>query len=410
MQDLNQNMDELLRKAAEHYPLKINDSEWEKIAPSIINTAEKPVSGKKNRFIKYTSLFVLFISLLLADGIITRSLKKNGSGQFLHPVAEKKSVVSSSTQNELSEHGRKKKEQDRLALQIPLPATTAGKEDIPIRKTSLLDKKDESTPPTNNQRLKSSFYQTVAANKILNTYKSISPITSDEELTKLFLVVKNKNVPVLKESPPAETILRKIFQQKGLYAGVVAGPLLDEVKNQGLKKTGFSVGVVAGYRFNDHWSVESGLLFAKKPYFSTGKYFSMDKMGSSMPQGMEILSIEGKNVMLEIPVKLKYDFLQRSNHHFFSTAGLSSFINTNEKNNYLVAMNGVQQSMISSYKNRSRSAAATLDFSAGYEFKIGKSGHIRIEPYIQIPLKGMGVGSMPMKSSGIRLGITKFFN
>ena len=216
MQDLNQNMDELLRKAAEHYPLKINDSEWEKIAPSIINTAEKPVSGKKNRFIKYTSLFVLFISLLLADGIINRSLKKNGSGQFLHPVAEKKSVVSSSTQNELSEHGRKKKEQDRLALQIPLPATTAGKEDIPIRKTSLLDKKDESTPPTNNQQSKSSFYQTVAANRIFNTYKSISPITSDEELAELFLSIKNKNLPVLKEPPPSETILRKIFQQKNI--------------------------------------------------------------------------------------------------------------------------------------------------------------------------------------------------
>ena len=79
-----------------------------------------------------------------------------------------------------------------------------------------------------------------------------------------------------------------------------------------------------------------------------------------------------------------------------------------DKNNYLVSMNGSQQTMISSYKNKSRSLAASFDISAGYEHKIGKSNYMRIEPYIQIPLKGMGVGSMPMISSGLRIGITKF--
>ncbi|WP_276502668.1 porin family protein [Terrimonas pollutisoli] len=408
MQDLNQNMDELLRKAAEHYPLKINESGWETIVSSLTNTAEKPASRKKNGFIKYTGLFLLFISLLLADGIITRSLKKNGSGQYIQPAPEKKSAVTSSKQNDVSKQSGGKKEQDQPVLQIPFPVTTAEDEDIAIRKTSLLFK--EPIPRTNNQQSKNSFYKIAEANRISNPYNNIN-LTDNKELIEHLSLLKNKNLSVPKVQPPAETTLtkREIFQRKGLYAGVVTGPLFDEVKNQGLKKTGFSAGLVGGYRFNAHWSIESGLLFAKKPYFSTGKYFSMDKMGS-MPQGMEILSIEGKNVMLEIPVKLKYDFLRQLNHHFFSTAGLSSFINTNEKNNYLVAINGVQQSMVSSYKNRSRSAAATLDFSAGYEFKIGKSDHIRIEPYLQIPLKGMGVGSMPMKSSGIRLGIIKSFN
>ena len=73
-------------------------------------------------------------------------------------------------------------------------------------------------------------------------------------------------------------------------------------------------------------------------------------------------------------------------------------------------MNGAQQTMISSYKNKSRSLAATLDISAGYEHKLGKSNYFRVEPYVQIPLKGMGVGSMPMISSGLRIGITKFTN
>ncbi len=409
MQDLNQNMDELLRKAAEHYPLKINKSEWETIAPSVAGTADKPASRKKNVFIKkIISLFIFFIALLLADSFINRSLKKS---ELRHSFAEKKSSVPSSNQNDVSKRSRIKKEQDQPALQVPFSETRIKNDDIADKKNLLLNKKDESIIGTDYQQTKNSFYQSAKAENIFNTHNSIS-FTGNKELIEHLLLSVNKNLPVLKQQPPVETALKpgKIFQQKGFYAGVVTGPLFDEVKNQGLKKTGFSAGLVAGYRFNDHWSFESGLLFAKKPYFSTGKYFSMDKVGGSMPQGMEILSLEGKNVMLEIPVKLKYEFLQQSNHHLFTTAGLSSFINTNEKNNYLTAMNGVQQTMISSYKNRSRSAAATLDFSAGYEFKIGKSDHIRIEPYIQVPLKGMGVGSMPMKSSGIRLGLIKFFN
>ena len=129
-----------------------------------------------------------------------------------------------------------------------------------------------------------------------------------------------------------------------------------------------------------------------------------------MPSGMDILSLEGANHTLEIPVKIKYDFLHGDKSNFFSSAGITSYIMTHEKNDYLVTMNGVQQTMISSYKNKSRSFAATLDISAGYEHKIGRSNYFRIEPYIQIPLKGMGVGSMQMVSTGLRIGITKFTN
>ena len=127
-----------------------------------------------------------------------------------------------------------------------------------------------------------------------------------------------------------------------------------------------------------------------------------------MPVGMEILSLEGNNYVLEIPVKLKYDFSYRTKSNFFLSAGITSYIKTHEKNDYLVLINGLQQNMISSYKNKSRSLAATFDISIGYEHKISKSNHIRIEPYLQIPLKGMGVGSMSMVSTGFRIGLTKF--
>ena len=64
--------------------------------------------------------------------------------------------------------------------------------------------------------------------------------------------------------------------------------------------------------------------------------------------------------------------------------------------------------MTGSYKNVTKYFAATVDISAGYENKIGKFTSMRIEPYLQIPLKGIGVGSMPVMSAGLHVSIIKF--
>ena len=63
MQDIEQNMEDLFRKAADNYPLKINDSRWDDIAPAILNKPVNMPVVKKRSFRKYTgSAFAFFIS------------------------------------------------------------------------------------------------------------------------------------------------------------------------------------------------------------------------------------------------------------------------------------------------------------------------------------------------------------
>jgi hypothetical protein len=205
-------------------------------------------------------------------------------------------------------------------------------------------------------------------------------------------------------------LIRERGQQKnkhGLYAGVVLGPALNEVKSQGLKKMGFDIGIIAGYQLNGKLSIETGLLFAKKYYFSDGKYFNPGKTNASMPASMKVLSLEGSSAVIEVPVKLKYDVLQINKVNLFTSAGVSSYLLTKEKNKYRALLNGTEQNITSTYKKGSRYFAAAVDLSVGYERKIGKFTSIRIEPYLQIPLKGIGVGAMPVMSSGLHLGITR---
>jgi hypothetical protein len=133
----------------------------------------------------------------------------------------------------------------------------------------------------------------------------------------------------------------------------------------------------------------------------------MDKISSAMPQQMKVLSIEGNSTVIEVPLSLKYDLFNKNKTAVFSSLGLSSYFLINEKNNYHTMMNGTQENITGSYKNSSRYLAAAVNISVGVENSIGSNNKkIRIEPYVQIPLKGIGVGTLPVMSAGLHVGYT----
>lgn len=414
MQDIKQNMDELFRKAADNYPLKVNRNKWEDIAPALSGKAENKSITKKASSRKYIGLLLLFLFLFISDGIIIHTLGDNKDISFSHSPVESK--INNPGIEKREAVNNNKHEKNNLGSKSYLLFQSNVEKTFTVANQKLINTAHEKPMSRFNDQAGSDTATytfpviqsnlSVGISKIDSTEAVISA-TNQEPFPASNKTENVKADPDQKANPEAA---KKTNHLARLYIGVMAGPLFDEIKNQGLKKTGFSIGIITGYKFKNHLSVETGFLFAKKPYYSIGRYFKMDKMGGSMPSGMEILSLEGNNFVGEIPVKIKYNFLYRNKNNFFSSAGITSYIMTHEKNDYLVAMNGVQQTMFSSYKNKSRSFAATLDISTGYEHKIGKSNYFRIEPYIQIPLKGMGVGSMQMISTGLRIGITKFTN
>ena len=80
MQDIDQNMDDLFRKAAADYPLKLNESQWDDIAPLPEQSQLNKAAAKKPISKKYTGLLVILLSLLLTTGLITnrfQAIKQN---------------------------------------------------------------------------------------------------------------------------------------------------------------------------------------------------------------------------------------------------------------------------------------------------------------------------------------------
>ena len=71
-------------------------------------------------------------------------------------------------------------------------------------------------------------------------------------------------------------------------------------------------------------------------------------------------------------------------------------------------MNGTAENVTGSYKNSSHYFAAAIDINIGYERMIRNNISIRVEPFIQIPVKGIGMGSLPVKSIGLHFGVSLF--
>jgi hypothetical protein len=197
-----------------------------------------------------------------------------------------------------------------------------------------------------------------------------------------------------------------ISKGKRLYVGFIAGPQYSETKWQGFSNAGLGAGLLAGFHLKTKLAIESGFILSTKYYASAGEYFNMSKLSATMPSGMKLIRVRSKISVLEIPINMKYDVLKVKNGNLFVSGGISSYILINEKNQYQGLLNGNNEIMTGNYPEHQNYFAASINVSAGYEHSVGKNVRLRIEPYFQIPMKRIGMGSMHVVSAGVYLAIT----
>jgi hypothetical protein len=413
MQDINNNMDELFRKAGAGYPLKTDNSDWDNLASRLSNTTMPPAPGKKkNKFRKYGLPLMLVLLMLVLEG--DRRKQRSDHSTPYPPSALRNeantrniAVISISKTKTTKQPGSERKLNNDLPfLQVTLHGPAKGNF-MPDHITL-------------NRNITSNYRRTTDAGFDKSAGKNVRTIdfpdltyNTEQAAIANTITPAGASLPLTKtiEEAPGRPEKKRGSTQRSpkIYWGIVFGPGINRVKNQKLQKPGFDIGLIAGISIlKGKAAVETGLLYTQKYYFSDGKYFDMDKAGSSMPPGMDIMSVEGSSELFEVPVKLKYSVFQKNRSGIMLSTGFSSYLMTKEENDYQAMMNGSEQSMVGSYKNNKRYIAVAANISAEYNYKIGKNTRLRIEPYIQIPLKGIGIGSMPVMTTGLHFGFSRF--
>jgi hypothetical protein len=184
---------------------------------------------------------------------------------------------------------------------------------------------------------------------------------------------------------------------KGLELGLMAGPDLSTVKFGPAYKPGYNFGLQIGYRFSNHWSVNTGIIYTKKFYKADSQDFHY-----KLPWNYKLENVEGNCSMWEIPVNVRYDLSYNEKRRWFASTGLSTYLMDKEYYDVYYSWNGTQYAPypIDSDSN-SNYLFSIVNLSAGMERSLGKHLSIQAEPYLKIPLKGLGTGSMRMTSYGI---------
>ena len=453
MQDVNNDIDDLFRKASEEYPLQTGGANWEKVLARLDDDnndtfmpAALTTNGKKHKR-RMLWLLLLPLGLLFTTLHYFSGSKKNPSttvknkeqnrvaksqadslkkkNQDANHFNKNKKFIPASDGNNTQQFDasgnerlgktnvliiKNKNNKESKQTGFLLSETKDKTADARMNETGEAEKKtkvvnDKNSIASKQPETEMHRIETMATahdgskNSLAQQRKTDSTISSktDSVIAKNNTEKKNKNKKVKAETQ----------RRQGFYAGVLAGFDISTIKLQKVNKTGYGFTVLAGYRFSKHVSAETGLNWTSKKYYSTGKYF--DKSRTNIPAESKIIYTNGVCAMFEVPVVIKYDFALKQKSNLFVTAGLSSYFMKNEKYNYYANHNGDFYDAERKYKNSGSNWFSVADVSIGYQLYLNKRTTLRAEPYLKMPLTGIGIAKLPITSTGISVGITRSF-
>lgn len=415
MQLLDDDMDELFRKAASQYPLKTDGSDWDAVMRRLPQSDNKEASSinrlRGSRWLKWLfgpllALLVLLIGMpALRMGVLP---PKEGSGASVAKTVVTTAMVENDNNN---------------SNVIPVITGTNSNKGVPVDE-NVVENNTIATPVSEDRNNNTAVTEVINTDKskntpvvLINTNNNSSSISPGNNPLNLHWLqgIDQKDLQIsaqlqtnsgnIKLRPDTIVPKAKTKVQKGLYIGIVASPDFSTVKGQRISNVGYNAGLIAGYRISRHLAVETGVLLERKYYYSEGRYFSTKKI--DIPANMKVIDVDGWCKMIEIPLNVRYAFSIKEKSNWYVNGGVSSYIMSKESYDYKYKYYNMISTKNWSYNNATRNWFSIIHVGVGYEHRVGAKSTLRVEPYLKIPAGGVGIGSLPMTSVGLNVGITR---
>lgn len=404
-------MDDLFKRAAEKFPLKEQASDWNAIGSRLDKSAHIPVTAKSKRPFNFIAImaalllhlpFKLFETyysvnerageILVANNKNADELNKDHTIHYADDISITNNVTPQVNYDDVFNHAKIFIEESQHTAAHKKSENSKLYESFEVVDSLHNNIIAIQSPMENNERMEMENNQdntipidTVAAGEAIAIKENIQEAIPDPTLPK----------------DTKQSIKKPL---SGWYAGIHTGLSFSIVKGQQLSRPGYTAGIGVGYKLSPSWSLETGLTFSEKKYYSNGAYFIPKNPDPNMPPDMKVVSLNSKTLLLEIPLKAKYDFGESLKGQFFLTGGFNTFIVGKEVNDYIIYRNGSNGTMHATYNENHSYLGAVVDMSVGYEKFFKNKQTLRIEPWIQIARKGIGVGQIPVSGFGVRAG------
>jgi hypothetical protein len=203
--------------------------------------------------------------------------------------------------------------------------------------------------------------------------------------------------PPEKKKSPA-TPVRRPLEISLLYA-----PELTTVGFSHVDKPGSNYGILLGYRVSRNLVLQTGLIRSRKNYIANGEDFNLDY---ALPPNHKITKVDGYCIMYEVPLNLSSRIVSRKRYNVFYTAGLSSYFMKREYYTYYYVTNYGGYTKDVAYNSQKNYWFSLATLGLGVEKPVSPSLSVAAMPFVKIPFKGVGEGTMKLTGTGINFLLT----
>ena len=200
-----------------------------------------------------------------------------------------------------------------------------------------------------------------------------------------------------------ETTLPGPERQPRFYLGLVGAPDVSTVKFATVEPPMPNVGVTLEYRLGNRLRFSTGLLRSTKQYQARREDYDWAMYSKAATRNFA--RVDGTCTVLDVPLNLRYDLLTRPQYQLFGSAGLSSFFMQREQYAYDYVEYGLPYRWEQKAVNANQHLLSILNLSVGYERHLGARWSVQAEPYLKLPLVGVGLGKVRLTSAGVFVGV-----
>jgi hypothetical protein len=411
-----------IREAAENYQPAYSDNAWKGMERLL---DEHLPQKKDRRRIVFLLLLVLIPSAAVyfgiqyknAGSVLTSQKAKSVNQSTILPDNRSKKTIPSNSTNNISAYSINKILTNPLQYNLPVKSTLDSR-------TSKLSPELFNYEENADQSSKNIITTAESNRSIVKTEETPLNIASKEGAilgtdvnsigasAQHDIVLENEKAENKKANASKDSSGKKEFAKKKAYAaqfaqnfsiGVVTGPEVSGVKLENAGKLTFIIGAQVGYRLSHKFTLRSGFLIGKKIYSANADEYHFQSYTSSN----DYLQTVGANcTVFEVPLTVSYNFGKSKKHEWFASVGLSSYFMKKESYEYFYKYpSGNTDTKYYSVSNKNKHYFSVVDLSAGYAYAINKGISFSAEPYLKLPVTGIGVGKIKLNSAGVLFSI-----
>lgn len=203
---------------------------------------------------------------------------------------------------------------------------------------------------------------------------------------------------------PANRITKQgfVLSHPQYALSVLGAPEVNGVNSLNQTRSGTNLGLMFSAQWFRKITISTGALYSFKPYDAHFDSYSSAQNGSRS----NLTSINANCRVLDIPLNIDYQIYHHQQNKFSVGTGLSSYIMLHENYQYNYTNPATNPTVNYTVPYTNKYFLGVLNLQATYTRQVTSNVGISLQPYMKLPLTGIGANNARLQTAGVAVGVS----